>query len=145
MMGIFKEKKMNRSFAFFGGHRAAVAMDEQDLSDHKKLTFALALCCGRDHFNKKVARDILNGRLDDRLAGNPTRLTWQVDYFDEHPRRDAMAPMMDLLRELPEKRDYDVIRYFKSQLASAMANFRITQDTIREANAVAEVGILTRG
>jgi hypothetical protein len=123
----------NRSFAFFSDHRAAVAMDEQDLGDgNSRLTFALALCNNRDQFNRRTARNILNGRINDRLAGNPTRLTFQENYRGTHSRRDAMARVMDAMRELPESRDYTIIRNFKSTVASKMASLRIAQEEVEE-------------
>lgn len=123
-----------RFFAFFSNHRAAVAMDEQSLENGgTQLTFALALCNNRDHFNRRTARSILSGRLDDRLAGNRTRLTFQEKYDGQHSRKDVMSKVMDAMRDLPEERSYPSIRNFKSSVALKIAGFRMDQEDLMDA------------
>jgi hypothetical protein len=90
----------DRFFALFGEHRSAIAMDIKNVSEtSSKLTFAVAFCNKRDSFNKKIARDILNGRLDSRIKLNEeVRLTFDVLYEGTHPKRDVMNPLMDAIR-----------------------------------------------
>lgn len=105
----------NRFYAFFGENRASLAMDIEDLNDESRLTFALAFCNERDQFNKRIARDILNGRLDARIARlngeheKPVKHTFVKTYRGTHPKRDVMTHIMDILRELPKFRDHDEI------------------------------------
>ena len=105
----------DRFFAFFGENRASLAMDIQDTGvdlvdglPKKELTFAVAFCNHRDDFNKKIARDILNGRLD-AAADRHTRLTFKTTYVGTHPKRDVMNPLMSKLRSLSKDRDHSEV------------------------------------
>jgi hypothetical protein len=84
-------------------------MDTEILNEEmtrSRLTFALAVCCNKDQFEKRIARNILNGRLDARLTGEETPHTFQIEYEGTTPRRDIMYPLMDLIRSnLPTNRD----------------------------------------
>ena len=89
----------DRSFTFLGRQKAAVAMDEQDAGASGQLiTLALAFCNHRDGFSKKIARKILNGRIDHRLSGSETHLTYQTVYRGTTPRKDVMFPVLDAVR-----------------------------------------------
>lgn len=108
----------DRSYAFFGGNRAAVAMDEHELSDGSlQLTISLAFCNHRDNFNKATARKVLDGRIDARLNGRGVRLTYQTNYNGTRPRKDVMSPIMDVLRNIPANREYEAISSVKEIIA----------------------------
>ena len=109
----------DRFFAFFGENRASLAMDIKTTDEannlnlpQKELTFALAFCNHRDDFNKKIARDILNGRLNaaqDESREEPVRLVFKTTYLGNHPKRDVMGPLLSGLRQLPKDREHSEI------------------------------------
>ncbi len=127
----------DRFYAFFGKNKTALAMDvgtrnlrnygiasEQKLvgeSDQNvfSLTFAFAFCNERDNFNKRIAKTILNGRLDAQAANleeRQVRLTYETVYIGDHPKRDVMCQLMDRLRTLPKNRPHFYIKNFKEIL-----------------------------
>ena len=141
-----------RHFAFLGPYRAAIAMDIEilemgpEVADNRsRLTFVLAFCCGKDQFEKRIARNILNGRLDTRLAGERIPQSFQIEYEGMTPRRDVMYPLMDIMREtLPadteetpsaaRKRSWKTVDRCRNQILLAAAGRRVPSIAeIREA------------
>jgi hypothetical protein len=90
----------DRAYAFLGAYKAAIAIDTQPVNEEgvSRVTLALALCNHRDQFEKRTARSILDGRIDNRLSGSNTRLTFQADYKGVRSRKDVMYPALDAIR-----------------------------------------------
>lgn len=101
--------KKDRFFAFLGKNSAAMAMDVNPVDeDNAEVTVALAFCGIRDRFEKKIARSILNGRINASQDPNhkkPVRLVFNTIYRGSHPKRDVMNKVMDELRALPPTRE----------------------------------------
>jgi hypothetical protein len=91
---------MNHDYTYLPNWRAAVGMYTQDLNGgRKKLTFALAFCNYRDQFSRRTAKQIIDGRIVHRLAGNNTRLTFETIYEGDKPRKDIFFPVVDAIRD----------------------------------------------
>ncbi len=91
---------MNRDYTYLPAQRAAVGMHTEYVGDGRnKLTLALAFCNYRDQFNRRIARRILDGRIDHRLEGFDTRLTFVTFYEGDYPRNDVFYPVVDAMRE----------------------------------------------
>lgn len=106
MMKIRKD----RYFAFLGENSAAVAVDINPVDEsNAEVTVALAFCNHRDRFEKKIARDILNGRINaahDPNHKKPVKLVFNTIYRGSHPKSDILNKVMDELRSLSRNREY---------------------------------------
>lgn len=121
---------IDRFYAFFGAHGCAVAMHVTPMNDtdsdgrvvdsYSILTVALALCTNKDRFDKKTARNILDGRLEHHLNGRPTDWVFSVNYKGAFPKRDVMCRVMDTLRMflpgLNRKRSYENVKMVKREV-----------------------------
>jgi hypothetical protein len=89
-----------RDYTYLPNHRASIGMHTEDAGEgKKKLTFALAFCNRRDQFSRRTARNILDGRLNHRLGGDDTRLTFETIYEGDKPRNDIFFPVVDTIRD----------------------------------------------
>lgn len=90
----------SRDYTYLPGYRAAVGMNTEVIGDGQcKLTLALAFCNHRDQFSRRTARQILDGRINHRLNGNKTRLTFETIYNGDKPRNDVFFAVVDAIRE----------------------------------------------
>lgn len=120
-----------RFYAFFGGHNVAVAMHVapsrvEASADASTLYLALSLCTNRDQFDKRTARNILNGRLDDALTGGSPKWVYSLDYNGTYPKKEVMCRIMDTVRTfLPgmnRRRSYEHVQLVNREISRILSH-----------------------
>jgi hypothetical protein len=92
----------------------------------ENVTLALAFCNKRDSFEKKTAKNILDGRLDARLTrSRPVKHTFCTVYSGTHPRRDIMNGIMDELRALPEHREHEAVASVVNNISEDLGSLTV--------------------
>lgn len=123
---------MDRSYIFMCEIGIALAMDNETLGEGEhNLKLAIAFCNKKDDFNRKVARRI----LDCRLNHEGGRFTRKLYFSGEKPRNEVMMPLAGELRESCQEEGVvhvgnDVVRGRFSFQDGGSVRIRNSNDTV---------------